>query len=72
MLFLHQVAALAEQLRPDDEVDKELEQLRAEWKKLEDATETRGKWGALLANWLVIGIGFISVHRTIGVNKMNT
>lgn len=40
---LQEVQALAEQLRPDDEVEQQLKQLQGDWARLEQATEQRGR-----------------------------
>ncbi|KPJ18807.1 Spectrin beta chain, brain 4 [Papilio machaon] len=40
---LQEVQALAEQLRPDAEVDRQLQQLQNDWQLLETATEQRGR-----------------------------
>ncbi|KAL0808290.1 hypothetical protein ABMA28_012785 [Loxostege sticticalis] len=40
---LQEVSALAAQLRPDDEVDTQLKGLHEHWRKLEEATEQKGR-----------------------------
>ncbi|XP_063371372.1 spectrin beta chain [Cydia amplana] len=40
---LQEIQALAEQLRPDEEVEKQMAQLKEDWGKLEKATEERGR-----------------------------
>ncbi|XP_037299211.1 spectrin alpha chain, non-erythrocytic 1 isoform X2 [Manduca sexta] len=40
---LEEVAALAQQLSPDEQVQRELAALRADWRLLEEATEQRGR-----------------------------
>ncbi|KAF9806792.1 hypothetical protein SFRURICE_009479 [Spodoptera frugiperda] len=40
---LQEVQLLAEQLRPDAEVEKQLQELQADWQRLETATEQRGR-----------------------------
>ncbi|XP_053623069.1 spectrin beta chain, non-erythrocytic 2 isoform X2 [Plodia interpunctella] len=40
---LAEVAELAAELRPDEEVEKELAALQADWQRLEQATEQRGR-----------------------------
>ncbi|XP_075989206.1 spectrin beta chain, non-erythrocytic 5 kst [Anticarsia gemmatalis] len=40
---LQEVQALAEQLRPDDEVEQQLQQLQGDWQRLQQATDQRGR-----------------------------
>jgi spectrin beta len=39
---LQEIRALADQLKPDAEVEKQLQDLQADWQLLEKATEERG------------------------------
>ncbi|CAB3231870.1 unnamed protein product, partial [Arctia plantaginis] len=40
---LQEVQALAEQLKPDEEVEQQLKQLQGDWERLQQATEQRGR-----------------------------